>query len=91
MELTNYQADIVGYIGTLFISIRLLPTICYNMYNRKKIKIPDTYILLEWLGTLCFFVYGYHYKKYPIIACNLVIFSSLICIVINNKLCFKKN
>ena len=36
MELTNRQADIVGYFGTLFISVRLLPTLCYNVYNRKK-------------------------------------------------------
>ena len=38
MELTNRQADIVGYFGTLFISVRLLPTLCYNVYNRKKLK-----------------------------------------------------
>ena len=91
MELTNKQADTVGYFGTLFISVRLLPTLCYNMYNRKTIKIPNTYLLLELFGTICFFVYGYHYKKYPIIACNIIIFISILCIVINNKICSKKN
>ena len=91
MELNNYQADIVGYVGTLLIGLRLFPTICYNIYKRKIINIPNTFLILESLGTLCFFVYAIHYNKYPLLACNFIVIFSILCIVINNNFYSKKN
>ena len=73
----NY--DYIGYIGTFFISINLIPQI-YHIYKIKDVKsISIISYIFNLISSVFMISYGYLIDKTPIIISNGMIF---ICSVI---------
>ena len=68
----NY--DYIGYIGTFFISINLIPQI-YHIYRIKDVKsISVISYIMNLISSIFMITYGIFINKFPIIISNGMIF-----------------
>lgn len=68
----NY--DYIGYIGTFFISINLIPQI-YHIYKIKDVKsISVISYVFNLFSSIFMIIYGYLINKTPILISNGTIF-----------------
>jgi uncharacterized protein with PQ loop repeat len=81
--------DIVGYIGTFFISTNLIPQIIHinKIKNTDSISIVSTTIGI--LSAVFMGTYGFLINKIPIIISNVVI-GTFFCIIIILKFVYTK-
>ena len=62
--------DIVGYIGTGFLGVTLVPQV-YHTYKTKKVgDLSLPYIVLQLSSNAIYIYYGYLIHALPIIVCN---------------------
>lgn len=70
----NYDYDYVGYIGSLLISINLIPQI-YHIYKIKNAKsISVVSFILNIISSILMIIYGLLINKIPIIISNSMVF-----------------
>ena len=80
--------DIIGYIGTFFISTNLIPQI-FHIYKIKNTdSISTMAILLGILSAGFMGTYGFLIEKLPIIISNLMI-GSFYCIIMIMKITYQ--
>ncbi len=69
----NYDYDYVGYIGSLLISINLIPQI-YHIYKIKNAKsISVISFILNVFSSILMIIYGLLINKIPIIISNSMV------------------
>ncbi len=90
MTIVNTNADIVGYIGAVFLSLLLIPQV-YEIYKLKKCdQISIYFIILEFLTSVTWIVYGIMLSSIPIIVANsLSLFFTFLLVIA--KIIFKEN
>ena len=68
----NYE--FIGYIGTVILSINLIPQV-YHVYKTKNVKwIPLTSIFLNILSSIIMTSYGILIQKIPIVISSIMFF-----------------
>ena len=81
--------DIFGYLGACLLTILFIPQV-YTTYKTKDADgISYIFLMLEFLASLSFIIYGFLIGSIPVIIAN---FSALICciLLIIAKMKFKK-
>ena len=69
----NITTDIIGYIGSFFISIVFIPQIIH-IYKTKEVNAISYYTqIISILSSIFMLFYGYLIDSLPIILCNIVV------------------
>ena len=68
----NYE--VIGFIGSFFISINLIPQIYHIYKNKNANSISVTSIALGIISSIIMFSYGILINKFPIIISNGMVF-----------------
>ena len=62
--------DIIGYIGTGFLGVTLIPQVVHTYRTKKVDDLSLPYILLQLTSNMIYIYYGYLIRAIPIIVCN---------------------
>lgn len=83
------SADVVGYIGTFFISVNLAPQIYHIIQIKNAESISTVSVILGILSGVFMGTYGYLIDKTPIIISNIIV-SSFYIVILALKTTYEK-
>lgn len=73
---------IVGYIGSLLVSVTFLPQVIHTYRIKDASGISKVFMITNLIGTTCMLVYGLYENLLPVLISNCIILTFLILLTI---------
>ena len=77
-------SDLIGYIGTFFLCITLIPQVYHTFKTKKVDDLSIMYISFQIISNGIYIYYGFLINALPIVICNCFV------MIMSSSLCFAK-
>lgn len=72
------SAEIIGYLGSFFLIITLIPQIVHTIKTKKVNDISYGFIALQIITCILFLIYGIMIYENPLIVANSIVLSQIL-------------